>query len=66
MQEQQFQMRGLIASGNADYADIGKAYKNLEVLRQQMWTLRDDAQKQMDAALTKSQREQLQRNWGRE
>ncbi|MEO9164049.1 MAG: Spy/CpxP family protein refolding chaperone, partial [Casimicrobiaceae bacterium] len=66
MQEQQFQMRGLLASGNADDAAIGKAYKNLEGLRQQMWTSGADAQKQMDAALTKSQREQLQRNWGRE
>ncbi|MEO8847268.1 MAG: Spy/CpxP family protein refolding chaperone [Casimicrobiaceae bacterium] len=66
MQAQQFQTRGLLASGNADDAAIGKGYKNLEGLRQQMWTSGADAQKQMDAVLTKSQREQLQRNWSRE
>jgi len=65
-QEQQFQIRGLLASGKADDAAIGKAYKNLEKLRQQMWASGADAQKQMDAVLTKSQREQLQRSWGRD
>ncbi len=66
MQEQQFQMRGLLASGNADDAAVGKAYKNLEGLRQQMWASGAAAQKQIDAVLTKSQREQLQRNWDRD
>jgi hypothetical protein len=31
-----------------------------------MWTTALDAQKQVDASLTKSQREQLQRGWGRD
>ncbi len=61
MQEQQFKLRELLASGKADDAAIGKAYKRIEELRQQMWTTGADAQKQMDAVLTKSQRDQLQR-----
>ena len=64
MQQQQFALRGLLASGTADDAAIGKAYKNLDSLRQQMWTAGTDAQKQMDTVLTKSQREQLQRSLG--
>ncbi|MCC7184341.1 MAG: Spy/CpxP family protein refolding chaperone [Rhodocyclaceae bacterium] len=66
MQEQQFKLRELSASGNADDAAIGKAYKNIESLRQQMRTATLDARKQVDASLTKSQREQLQRGWGRD
>ncbi len=65
MQEQQFKLRELSASGKADDAAIGKAYKNIEGLRQQMWASGADAQKQMDAVLTKEQRDQLQRGWGR-
>jgi Spy/CpxP family protein refolding chaperone len=61
MQQQQFALREELASGKVDDATIGKAYKNIEGLRQQMWTSRADAQKQIDAVLTKSQREQLQR-----
>jgi len=66
MQAQQFKLRELMASGKADDAAIGKAYKNLEELRQQMWVAAVDARKQADASLTKEQREQLQRGWGRE
>ncbi len=66
MQQQQFQLRELMASGNPDDAAIGKAFKGLETLRQQMWTTGADAQKQVDATLTKAQREQLQRGWGRD
>ena len=65
MQEQQFKLRELLSSGKADDAAIGKAYKNIDGLRQQMWTSGADAQKQMDAVLTKEQRDQLQRGWGR-
>lgn len=61
MQEQQFKLRELLASGRADDAAIGKAYKNIEGLRQQMWASGADAHKQMDAVLTKEQRDQLQR-----
>lgn len=66
MQQQQFQLRELMASGKADDAAVGKAFKGLETLRQQMWTAGVDAQKQVDATLTKAQREQLQRGWGRD
>ncbi len=66
MQEQQYKLRDLIASGKADDATIGKAYKHMEELRQQMWTTATDARTQMDALLTKPQREQLQRGWGRD
>jgi Spy/CpxP family protein refolding chaperone len=65
MQDQQFKLRDLVASGKADDATIGRAYKNVETLRQQMWASGADARKQMDAVLTKEQREQLQRGWGR-
>ena len=65
MQEQQFKLRALLASGKADDAAIGKAHRNVESLRQQIWTSGVDAQKQMDAVLTKEQRDQLQRGSGR-
>ncbi len=65
MQQQQFALREQLASGKTDDAAIGKAYKNMEGLRQQMWASGGDAQKQMDAVLTKSQREQLQRGLSR-
>ena len=63
MQQQQFQLRDLMASGKADDAAVGKAVKGLDTLRQQMWAAGVDAQKQVDATLTKAQREQLQRGW---
>ena len=63
MQEQQFKLRELSASGKTDDAVIGKAYRNIEGLRQQMWASGADAQKQIDAVLTKEQRDQLQRGW---
>ncbi len=66
MQAQQFKLRELMASGKADDAAVGKAYKSLEELRQQMWVAAVDARKQVDASLTKEQREQLQRGWGSE
>lgn len=66
MQQQQFQLRELMASGKAEDAAVGKAFKGLESLRQQMWTAGLDAQKQLDATLTKDQRERLQRGWGRD
>ena len=64
MQQQQFALREQLASGKVDDAAVGKAYKNMESLQQQMWASGGDAQKQMDAVLTKSQREQLQRGLG--
>jgi Spy/CpxP family protein refolding chaperone len=66
MQDQRFRLRDLLASGNADDAAIGKAYRSIDTLRQQMWTAASDAQKQVDGVLTPAQREQLQRGWGRD
>ena len=65
MQQQQFALREQLASGRGDDAAIGKGYKNMQGLRQQMWVSGADAQKQMDAVLTKPQREQLQRGLSR-
>ena len=63
MREQQFKFRELLASGKADDAAIGKAYRQIEDLRQQMWTSGAEARKQMEAVLTKAQRDQLRRGW---
>jgi Spy/CpxP family protein refolding chaperone len=66
MREQQLKLREQLASGKADDASIGKAYKNVEALRQQMWASGADAQKQIDAVLTKAQRDQLRHRWNRD
>ena len=66
VREQQLKFRELLASGKADDAAIGKAYRQVEDLRQQMWSSRAEARKEMDAALTKAQRDQLQRGWDRD
>jgi Spy/CpxP family protein refolding chaperone len=65
MREQQFKFRELLATGKADDAAIGKAFKHTEDLRQQMWASALEARKQIDAVLTKEQRDQLQRGWSR-
>lgn len=66
MREQQFKFRELLASGKADDAAIGKAFRQIEDLRQQMWASGAEARKEMDAVLTKAQRDQLRRGWGRD
>ncbi len=66
IQEQQFKLRELMASGKADDASVGKAYKRAVELRQQMWIAAAEMHKQLDAALTPAQREQLQRGWRRD
>ncbi len=66
MREQQFKFRELLASGKAEDAAIGKAYRQVEDLRQQMWASGAEARKEMDAVLTKAQRDQLRRGWGRD
>ncbi len=63
IQEQQFKLRELLASEKADDASVGKAYKRVVELRQQMWTAALEVHKQMDAVLTQAQRDQLQRGW---
>ena len=65
MQEQRFVFRDMLASGKADDAAIGRAFKRMEELRQQMRGAGADAQKQVDAVLTKEQRDQLQRGGSR-
>jgi len=65
MQEQRFVFRDMLASGKADDAAIGRAFKRMEELRQQMRGAGADAQKQADAVLTKEQRDQLQRGGSR-
>jgi Spy/CpxP family protein refolding chaperone len=66
MREQQFKLRELLASGKADDAAVGKAYRQVEDLRQQMWTSGAEARKETDAVLTKAQRDQLGRGWDRD
>ncbi len=66
MREQQFKFRELLASGKADDAAIGKAYNQIEDLRQQMWASGAEVRKEMDAVLTKEQRDQLRRGWDRD
>lgn len=66
MREQQFTFRELLASGKADDAAIGKAYRQIDDLRQQMWASGTEARKEMDAVLTKAQRDQLRRGWVRD
>ena len=65
MRDARFKLRDLVASGKADDAAVGKAYKQIEDLRQQMWSSMAESRKQFDAVLTKEQRDQLQRGWGR-
>src|SRR5512135_2750372 len=66
MREQQFKFRELLASGKTDDAAIGKAFRQIEDLRQQMWAAGAEARKEMDAVLTKEQRDQLRRGWDRD
>ena len=66
MREQQFKFRELLASGKTDDAAIGKAFRQIEDLRQQMWASGAEARKEMDAVLTKEQRDQLRRAWDRD
>lgn len=66
MREQQFKFRELLATGKADDAAIGKAYRQIEELRQQMGASGAESRKEIDAVLTKAQRDRLRRGWDRD
>jgi Spy/CpxP family protein refolding chaperone len=66
MREQQYKFRELLASGKTDDAAIGRAFRQIEDLRQQMWASGTEARKEIDALLTKEQRDQLRRGWDRD
>jgi Spy/CpxP family protein refolding chaperone len=65
MMEQQSRLRDLSAASKPDDAAIGAAYRSLSQMQQQMFDTMAAAQKQMDAVLTKEQREQLHNDWRR-
>lgn len=59
MMDQQAELRDLHAAPNQDAAAIDKAYKNLGQMQQKMYETSVDAQKRMEAILTKEQQEKL-------
>ena len=63
MMDQQARLRDLYESPKQDTAAIDKAYKAIGKLRQQMYDNGVDAQKRLDAVLTKEQQEKLRSNW---
>lgn len=63
MMDQQARLRDLYESPKQDTAAIDKTYKAIGKLRQQMYDNGVDAQKRMDAILTKEQQEKLRSNW---
>ena len=63
MMDQQARLRDLYESPKQDTAAIDKAYKAIGKLHQQMYDNGVDAQKRMDAVLTKEQQEKLRSNW---
>jgi len=61
MQDEQSQMNELYYSDRRDDAALSKSYGNMASLRHQMFDLSLAAEKQMDAVLTKEQRDKLKR-----
>src|SRR5664279_2420598 len=61
MQDEQSQMNELYYADNRDDAALSKSYRKMSDLRHQMFDLSLGAQKQIDAVLTKEQREKLKR-----
>lgn len=59
IQEEQFQMNERDASDQRDDAALSKSYRNISELRHQMFDLSLSARRQIDAVLTKEQREKL-------
>ena len=59
MMDQQAKLRDLYMAPKRDDAAISEAYKHIGQLRQQMFDNAVNAQKRMDAILTKEQRERL-------
>jgi Spy/CpxP family protein refolding chaperone len=63
--EQQDQLSKLYNAEKRDAAAINKAYTKFNDLHREMFESRLEADKRMDALLTKEQREQLQRGFRR-
>ena len=61
MQDEQAQMNEQYESEPRDDAALSKSYRNMSELRQQMFDLSLSAQKQIDAVLTKEQRDKMKR-----
>ncbi len=57
MQDEQTQMKEQYNSDNRDDAALSKSYRKMSEFRQQMFELSLSAQSQIDAVLTKEQRE---------
>jgi Spy/CpxP family protein refolding chaperone len=66
MLDQQAALRDQYATPKHDNAAVEQSYKNFSQLRQQMFNNMADAQKRIDAVLTKEQREKLHRYWGQD
>jgi len=62
MQDEQAQMNEQYYSDKRDDATLSKSYRKMSELRHQMFDQSLSAQKQIDAALTKEQREKIRRN----
>jgi Spy/CpxP family protein refolding chaperone len=65
MMDQAAKLRDLYMAPTRDEAAIGEAYKSMGQLRQQIYDSSVDAQKRIDAVLTKEQKEQLRNYWRR-
>ena len=61
MQDEQAQMNQQYESDQRDDAALSKSYRNMSELRHQMFDLSLSAQKQIDAVLTKEQRDKMKR-----
>lgn len=65
MMDQQARLRDLYGAPKKDDAAIDEAYKTYGKLQQQMYDSAVDAQKRMEAVLTKEQQEKLRTYWRR-
>jgi Spy/CpxP family protein refolding chaperone len=63
MHDEQSQMSEIYFSDKRDDAALSKSYRTISDLRQKMFELSLNAQKQIDAVLTKEQRDKLKSGW---
>jgi len=63
--DEQAKLRDLYSAPKQDSAAIDNAYKAIGKLQQQMYESSVDAQKRVDAILTKEQREKMRSYWRR-
>jgi len=63
MQDEQSRMNEMLQSDQRDDAALGKSYRTVSELRQQMYEQSVAAQKQIDAVLSREQREKMHRAW---